>query len=444
MRRMRRIADQAKSDKIEKLYALEHYSSRMASIMSPPFVNKKVKRSKMRNERRFQRNKRRQEKEPRLGSELDFHPSHPITVEPFIEGFLTFDPRKVYQQLCTVNKLAFPSRKRKKKKNLQTDTNAGEPEPPNPRQRALIAADHLTGQDVSSSASVYQARNNPEFPIVLNSGASVSVTPHIRDFRGPLQKCPTKSLDGLSSKTEVLGMGKVTWEVQDFYGVKRTITTMAYYVSTANIRLFYPKVYVDEQNGGSYHMEKGMTILTLGDGKPLTFPYQPGSKLPIMLTSSHFNNPTTKIGLTFEDANMLANLTVADEVNQNLTAAKKELLLWPWKLGHADMQRVQIMILTPQDTSLHEQILFPKVKTASSCDHPLCAACRFAKPTRRNPGTIQGIYSSNRDLSQGNMQPGTNKYIDQYISGLPGRLTHTTGKEGKKTRKLNTMVELFL
>jgi hypothetical protein len=220
--------------------------------------------------------------------------------ETFIERFLNFDARKVYQQLCTVNELAFPPRKRKKKKRFQNDTKTGK----HSRQRALIAAAHLTGQDVSSTASVYQARNNPEFPIVINSGASVSVTPHIRDFRGPLQKCPTKSLDGLSSKTEVLGMGKVTWEVQDFYGVKRAITTMAYYVTAANIRLFSPKVYFDEQNGGSYHMKNDMTTLTLGDSTPLTFYCQPGSKLPMMLTSSNFNNPTTKIGLTFEDTNM--------------------------------------------------------------------------------------------------------------------------------------------
>jgi hypothetical protein len=112
-------------------------------------------------------------------------------------------------------------------------------------------------------------------------------------------------------------------------------------------------------------MERGMTILTLGDGMPLTFPYQPGSTLPMMLTSSHFNTPTTKGGLTFEDNNMLANLTVADEVNQNLTAAKKELLLWHWKLRHADMQRFQMMIRTPQYTSTHVQILFLKMKTAS-------------------------------------------------------------------------------
>jgi hypothetical protein len=89
-------------------------------------------------------------------------------------------------------------------------------------------------------------------------------------------------------------MRKVTWEVQDFYGVKRTITTMAYYVPTATIRLFSPKVYFDEQNGGSYHMEKGMTRLNLGDGTPLTFPHQPGSKFPMMLTSCPMHLVTVK------------------------------------------------------------------------------------------------------------------------------------------------------
>jgi hypothetical protein len=64
MRRMRRLADKAKDDKIEKSYALERYSSRMASILGPPFVKKKVKRRKRRNERRFQKKKHHQEREP--------------------------------------------------------------------------------------------------------------------------------------------------------------------------------------------------------------------------------------------------------------------------------------------------------------------------------------------------------------------------------------------
>jgi hypothetical protein len=122
--------------------------------------------------------------EPQWESELDFHPSQPITFEPFIEGFLTFDPRRVYHRLCTVNKLIFPSRKRKKKKKNHFNCTSGNRKykPPSLRQRALIAAARLTGQDISTTASVYKSRNHPELPIVIDSGAYVSVTPHIRDF----------------------------------------------------------------------------------------------------------------------------------------------------------------------------------------------------------------------------------------------------------------------
>jgi hypothetical protein len=100
-------------------------------------------------------------------------------------------------------------------------------------------------------------------------------------------------------------MGKVTWEVQVLYGVQRTINKISYYVPTSNIRLFSPKfILMSKMLDPTYHMEKGITRLTLGDGTPLIFPYQPGSKLTMMLTSSHFNNLTTTIGLTFEDTNI--------------------------------------------------------------------------------------------------------------------------------------------
>jgi hypothetical protein len=166
---MRRVADQENTKEEETSYALERHSSRMATLLSPPFAKKKVKRNTRRNERR------RQEKEPQWESELDFHPSQLIAFEPFIEGFLTFDPRKVYRQLCAVNKLAFPSRKRKKKKKLHFNyaSDNRNSKPHSLRQRALIAAAHLTGEDVSTTASVYQARTHPELRIVIDSGASV-------------------------------------------------------------------------------------------------------------------------------------------------------------------------------------------------------------------------------------------------------------------------------
>jgi hypothetical protein len=76
---------------------------------------------------------------------------------------------------------------------------------------------------------------------------------------------------------------------------------------------------------------------SLPDATILRFPYASGSNLPIMFTTQEHNI----VGLTYYDLHQLSDpvvtstyITVADETNQNLTAAQKELLLWHWRLGH--------------------------------------------------------------------------------------------------------------
>jgi hypothetical protein len=164
----------------------------MASILSPPFVKKKVKRNKRRNERRFQRKKRRQKKNPVGNLTWTFILQNQLHLNPLSRGFLPLISEKCINNSVQSINLHFHQGKEIKRNTYRLTFTQGESKPPSSRQRALIAASHLTGQDVSSTASVYQARNNPELPIAIDSGASVSVTPHIRDFHGPLQKCPTK------------------------------------------------------------------------------------------------------------------------------------------------------------------------------------------------------------------------------------------------------------
>jgi hypothetical protein len=66
------------------------------------------------------------------------------------------------------------------------------------------------------------------------------------------------------------------------------------------------------------------------------------SNILLMLTREE-----TTVGLTHKDVNFLAQqlnvpafLSVESEVNQNITAAHKELLKWHWRLGHANFQWV--------------------------------------------------------------------------------------------------------
>jgi hypothetical protein len=99
--------------------------------------------------------------------------------------------------------------------------------------------------------SVYFSNKPGDLPIVINTGASLSLTPIQEDFIGNLKEMPLSKLNGLSSKTEVIGVGTVECTIQDLLGVINTIHTRAYYVPKATIRLFSPQCYFQEQNARS-------------------------------------------------------------------------------------------------------------------------------------------------------------------------------------------------
>jgi hypothetical protein len=153
------------------------------------------------------------------------------------------------------------------------------------------------------------------------------VTPVLTDFIGPLSPCATANLKGLSGSTEVIGEGTVNWLVRDMFGNKRKIQTTAYYVPEASVRLFSPQTYFKEKKAGSLLITHDRTTLTLKDGSRMDFPYQENN-LPLMLTDDHFTNKALTVGLTFEDATVMATIDVTDEMNQNLTAPQRELMLW--------------------------------------------------------------------------------------------------------------------
>jgi hypothetical protein len=70
-------------------------------------------------------------------------------------------------------------------------------------------------------------------------------------------------------------------------------------------------------------------------------------------------------------------------VNENLTMAQKELLLWHWRLG-VGMQRIQAMMrnrtfVDPYGRSqVHPPIIKAKFASTSSCLVPKCQSCELA------------------------------------------------------------------
>jgi hypothetical protein len=114
-------------------------------------------------------------------------------------------------------------------------------------QSILIQARHLKAQifhydttftaGTESTAEIYIS----ELPIVIDTGASNSITPITSDFvHGIIHKADLQALSQVNGTTPVCGQGLVKWPIEDVDGNRRTITTDAYYVPGAGIRLFSP------------------------------------------------------------------------------------------------------------------------------------------------------------------------------------------------------------
>lgn len=284
----------------------------------------------------------------------------------------------------------------------------------------------------------FQAVMRDEVPVVIDTGASFSLSPFEEDFIGPIKKAPLESLQGLNAEAAVLGEGIVEWHIQDIYGVTRAIRTRAMFVPSATIRLFSPQCFLQEQNGGQVTVKKNKTVLELTDGTEMEFPFNHHSNLPLMLLGREMH----LCGLIPDDhKNMMSQafleklISVESPENANLTHAQKELLLWHKKWGHAGFQHCQALLCKQADGGPPK--VKPKNERASSCNTEgmLCTACCLAKAARRSgKRQKQAAVFDDMVIRKGDLHPGDAVSIDQFMSTTPGRLPHTKGKEPKKDK----------
>ena len=176
-------------------------------------------------------------------------------------------------------------------------------------------------------------------PIIIDTGASISLTPVITDFVGDIEPADLDSLQGLSSKTKVCGQGIIHWKIQDIFGMVRTISIEDYYVPEASIRLMSPKQYFQESKSGHAVFDGGVMVIHLPlDKHIMKFPFHNRNNLPFMLLNDH----PSLLPISESDINLLCDVlsvltSISEQTNQNLTMAQNELFLWHWKLAHTNL-----------------------------------------------------------------------------------------------------------
>jgi hypothetical protein len=323
-----------------------------------------------------------------------------------------------------------------------------------------------------SSPAIYVSTNKDDLPIVIDTGASCTITPSLSDFTSKPTKPDTATLGSLTTvQTKVTGQGPIEWDIEDVNGVLKKLRTTSYYVPEATIRLFSPQTYFKANPKGSLTLNNEGIFLHMPCGTNLKFPIQAGSNLPIMLTrqalhrsrtkSCNFNRPHHKPSLD-SMTNVLSFIcsttydhfvhgsifhlqhigamvaVVSDDAvlkhsNNNLSPEQKELLLWHHRLGHIGIAKAQSLLQKPRTTSfndLQSRLICPSNNKSSHCQLPLCTACQYAKQKRKNPpkATVATPITTT-GLSDDTLLPGARVSVDLYCSSTLGRLPHTFGKE---------------
>ena len=331
------------------------------------------------------------------------------------------------------------TRAKKTAASLQLELNSLAEEHP---QFACIA--RTTAPDPQDMYGAFLTQGSPEesTPIVLDTGASISVSPFKADFVGDIKPLDVK-LTGLSEAAAVAGLGWVEWTVRDYDGKVARVRTQAYHVPKASIRLLSPQHYFrDHKDNDSFKgkcsFDADWITLTVDTGQELTFPFDGNNNLPYMLPDrsinfagcdSHFQ-AHLMTGKPFEEAN-----NILLEENHNLSPAGKELILWHQRLGHAGYGWLQSLMTDPPKLEVGElrqpPVIPTRNKATKECTPPKCAACHLARQHRRGPGSSITSNKPNMEMAirRDDLVPGQRVSTDQYVCADPGRLPHTYGKE---------------
>ncbi|KAI2508102.1 hypothetical protein MHU86_6275 [Fragilaria crotonensis] len=183
-------------------------------------------------------------------------------------------------------------------------------------------------------------------PIIWDSGASISITPDISDFEGPVtspgtitQLKASRRVYKLKAKAKSLGLLLQTYPDE-------TITIEPNRLTLSGVP--------NDVNRG-----------------PVTANVNPQNNLP---TSEAYNATDP-----FKAADALVSIVnTVHERNLNLNEAEKELLRWHYRLGHVGFKKVQFILRSGVVSKTEES---RRLQTAACrlTSFPKCAACQYGK-----------------------------------------------------------------
>jgi transposase InsO family protein len=256
------------------------------------------------------------------------------------------------------------------------------------------------------------------FPLIIDTGASISVTPYRTDFISDIHPVQSLEIQGIASGLTVKGAGTVTYSYYNDAGALQTITLKhCLYVPQCTARLLCPRQ-LGIQSGlphDGFNATTQQGVLTF-QGHPTTIQYDPTTQLPILYTAPGHTSFTrfcahqsylTKHPYQLPDCNKPTQYMYS-----NLTAAQQKKLHLHERCAHAGWDQLNIWIrqgILPCDPALAKE------------PDPVCAACQFGKAHKRSHLANVG------SISQNHTAPGDGVSTDGMEAGIPGRVFSTSG-----------------
>ena len=270
-------------------------------------------------------------------------------------------------------------------------------------------------------AALQAALPSPPFPstalqLILDTGASVSVSPNKEDFIGSIRPVQSTTLKGIASGLSVSGTGTVKYTCRDDRGEPLHITIPdTLYVPTCPVRLICPRQLLAafKQPATCEITTTSITITT--NTQTLTVPYDATSRLPILWTSEY---PQAYLNLsTAKDSQSPSSPLFT---TGNLTPAQIIKLKWHNRLNHVSFDQL---------TKWMRDGTIAAPAAVINCPHPICAACLYGKAKRRPHKNHTGSITHNCN------RPGDGVSADQLEAGNPGIVATTKGLPTNLTYK---------
>jgi hypothetical protein len=107
----------------------------------------------------------------------------------------------------------------------------------------------------------YNVKLAEDAPLIVDTGASVCITPSLADFKHGLYRTSQLCVKDLSGENPVAGEGIIQWKVEDESGVTRLIEVPGVHIVSSPVRLLSPQVLLATSKDCSISMPDQSKIL---------------------------------------------------------------------------------------------------------------------------------------------------------------------------------------